>query len=206
MSETSMNSTSAAANTAPVKKTDRRVQKTKAALYDALIQLIHTQSVMEVSVSNLCKLANVNRSSFYKYYNTPSDILHERETQIFQNFYERWQKGNARSVRDAILHQLYEVQKEQEFCRLMFGPHGLPGFLENFTMNIEKQCVRNFKAQNHALSTAQAEYLFLYWSRGAQGVIEQWVKNGCLQTPEEVADMVSQVSLYGMNSYQLGQL
>lgn len=190
----------------PAKRTDRRVQKTKSALYEALIQLIHTQSVMEVSVSNLCELANVNRSSFYKYYSTPSDILREREAQIFQSFYEHWQKGNARSVHDAILQQLYEVQNEQEFCRLMFGPNGLPGFLENLTLNLQKQCVENFKTQNPALSTSQAEYLFIFWSRGAQGVVEQWVKNGCKQAPEEVADMVTQVSLYGMNSYQLGRL
>lgn len=190
----------------PTIRTDRRVQKTKSALYEALIQLLHTQNVMEVSVSNLCELANVNRSSFYKYYSTPSDILRERETQIFKNFYERWQKGNARSVRDAVLHQLYEVQKEQEFCRLMFGPNGLPGFLEKLTFGLQKQCIKNFKKQNPSLTTSQAEYLFLFWSKGGQGVIEQWVKNGCAQAPEEVADMVAQVSLYGMSSYQLGQL
>lgn len=188
------------------KKTDRRVQKTKSALYEALIHLLHTQNVMEVSVSNLCELANVNRSSFYKYYSMPADILREREAQIFENFYKRWQKGNASSVRDAILHQLYAVQKEQEFCRLMFSPNGLPGFLESLALGLQKQCVENFQKQNPDLTTSQAEYLFLFWAKGAQGVIEQWAKNGCIQSPEEVADMVSQVALYGMNSYQLGQL
>lgn len=185
------------------KKTDRRILKTKQALYEALMRLLRTQSVEEVSVSRLCEVANVNRSSFYKYYSTPSDILRERERRLYDLFRLEWLQCPNHSVQDAMLTQLCVVQKEQDFCRAMFGPHGMPGFLEHMGDVLYTQCVTYLRQMNPQLTVSQAEYLFLYCANGCRGIVERWVLSGCTLPPAQLAPLMTQLTLNGVLSFAL---
>src|SRR5690606_18338034 len=57
------------------KKPDRRIQKTRAALFDALTGLLKEKSFSEVNIKDLTDRANIARQTFYRNYNTIHDIL-----------------------------------------------------------------------------------------------------------------------------------
>ena len=59
------------------KKEDRRIQYTKRMLQDAVFELLKEKSVNEISVTELCAKANINRGSFYKYYTNIYDLLYQ---------------------------------------------------------------------------------------------------------------------------------
>ncbi len=50
------------------KKEDRRIRMTKRMLKDALIELLKKKDIYHVSIRELCEAADVNRTTFYKYY------------------------------------------------------------------------------------------------------------------------------------------
>lgn len=54
---------------------DRRIQKTKHALKSALLQLLTSQSFDAVSITELCKTANVSRITFYTHYKDKYALL-----------------------------------------------------------------------------------------------------------------------------------
>ncbi|MBQ7858574.1 MAG: TetR/AcrR family transcriptional regulator C-terminal domain-containing protein [Faecalibacterium sp.] len=182
-------------------KIDRRVVKTKQALFDALLRLLRTQNVEEVSVSRLCEVANVNRSSFYKYYNTPADILREREAELSNLLYARWTTFRPGGLKEALLHQLLELQQQKDLFRLMLGPHGLPGFMTHLADGAKAAGARRFMELNPSITIVQAEYLFLFWLKAGQGMIEQWILDGCVQPPELIAELIANAALLGMQGY-----
>ena len=53
---------------------DKRITKTKRALKSALLELLTTQAFDVISITELCKIANVSRITFYTHYkiNLPS--------------------------------------------------------------------------------------------------------------------------------------
>lgn len=53
---------------------NRRVRMTKLLLTEALISLMRKKSVSEITVKELCEKADINRSSFYRHYNTVYDV------------------------------------------------------------------------------------------------------------------------------------
>ena len=53
----------------------RRVRMTKRLLYDALIELLRTQPLEKTTVTDVCRQADVNRSTFYAYYRDVSQLL-----------------------------------------------------------------------------------------------------------------------------------
>lgn len=64
-----------------MKKTDRRVQKTKAGIRTAFLHLIQTKEYQSITITELASLANIDRKTFYLHYGSISDVLKEIENE-----------------------------------------------------------------------------------------------------------------------------
>lgn len=62
---------------------DRRIRKTKKALRNSLFHLLETKSVNQITVTELTTNADVNRSTFYLYYNDVFDMFEKTQNDIF---------------------------------------------------------------------------------------------------------------------------
>jgi AcrR family transcriptional regulator len=60
----------------PQNDLDRRVQKTRKLLQDALIELVAEQSYESVSIREILEKANVGRSTFYAHFQDKDQLLH----------------------------------------------------------------------------------------------------------------------------------
>lgn len=58
-------------------KEDLRVTKTKKLLYETLINLMEEKSFEEIKVSDICKKALINRSTFYSHYSDKYELFME---------------------------------------------------------------------------------------------------------------------------------
>jgi AcrR family transcriptional regulator len=56
---------------------DRRVLKSKRALKEALLALMHKKSFKEITITDIVQKADLNRGTFYKHYTYKEDLLHE---------------------------------------------------------------------------------------------------------------------------------
>ena len=63
---------------------DIRIKKTKSAISGAFTQLRTKNAVEKISVTELCKLAGVNKSTFYDHYRDIYDLSDKIETQIVE--------------------------------------------------------------------------------------------------------------------------
>lgn len=70
------------------KKTDRRIIKTKKAIRRAVVELLKEEgmTVEAVSVTALCRAADINRKTFYTYYYSVLDVITEIEETIVDAF------------------------------------------------------------------------------------------------------------------------
>ena len=58
-------------------KEDLRITKTRKVLFETLINLMKEKSFEEIKVSDICKEALINRSTFYSHYNDKYDLFLE---------------------------------------------------------------------------------------------------------------------------------
>ena len=58
-------------------KADRRIIKTKKAIYEALVELMQKKKLNSITVTELAAQADINRKTFYTYYSTVNDVLDE---------------------------------------------------------------------------------------------------------------------------------
>ena len=56
-------------------KEDLRIRRTKKQLYDSLLKLLETTEFNNIKVIDVCKLSNINRSTFYDHFKKKDDLL-----------------------------------------------------------------------------------------------------------------------------------
>lgn len=61
---------------------DKRVVKTKNAIFEAFKQLVQQKDMADISISELTQKANITRSTFYMYYDTVGDVRADIENEI----------------------------------------------------------------------------------------------------------------------------
>ena len=67
-------------------KHDRRILKTKRAIYEALVELMQKKKLNSITVTELAAAANINRKTFYTYYSTVNDVLDEVINELISSF------------------------------------------------------------------------------------------------------------------------
>ena len=70
-------------------KRDRRVSKTKKAIYQAFLQLLNDKGYDATTVQDIIDLADVGRSTFYCHYESKELLLDELCRYLFHHLFER---------------------------------------------------------------------------------------------------------------------
>ncbi|MCD8335670.1 MAG: TetR/AcrR family transcriptional regulator [Lachnospiraceae bacterium] len=58
---------------------NQRIRISKSMLKSGMIQLLKEKSLSQITVYELCKVSQINRTTFYKYYGSPEELLNEIE-------------------------------------------------------------------------------------------------------------------------------
>ena len=85
----------------PEKREDRRTQYSKRVIREALYELMQEKPLNKITVTEICALADVNRSTFYAYY---TDIFNLHES-IIKEFYTVQKLDRVISTIDGLHHK-----------------------------------------------------------------------------------------------------
>lgn len=70
------------------RKTDRRTVYTRRTIREAFISLLRVMPLERISVAELCRIAEINRSTFYLHYASEVSVFKELEDEVFAQFKE----------------------------------------------------------------------------------------------------------------------
>ena len=70
------------------KKPDRRIAKTKRAIYSAFAELMSERDINDITIRDIVDIADINRKTFYNYYSGIYALLDEIENSIVRTFEE----------------------------------------------------------------------------------------------------------------------
>ena len=91
---------------------DRRTRLTKRLIAESLIELIKTKPVDQISVSELCRQADINRATFYRYYTMPKDIFFDIQNDLRLQYQTVLNGKDGRL--DRLTAAIHEVRKNRE--------------------------------------------------------------------------------------------
>ena len=164
------------------KKNNRRKRASMRKIEQVLVELLQTKELNQISVSDICKKAGLNRSTFYANYSDIyglADAIREKlETQVAELYKEEITRG-VNSNNYLVLFQ--HIAENQIIYRTYFKlgydeKHKILGYDHNL-------------AEKH-LDNRFIEYHMEFFKSGLTRIIKLWLQNGCRETPEEMFEIV----------------
>jgi AcrR family transcriptional regulator len=182
--------------------TDPRQERTRAALRDALIDLLTQKDFDAISVSALCREAGIARPTFYLHAKEKADILRDHVEHFLSAheaaFAAATQGRRGIEARDALapvfVEMLITIEREARLFRLVFG--GRAG-LELHERLLEHQRRLNrlyFATQDHRdLSPVELDLIASFCAGGVMHLVGQWLQPGTQLPVARVAQLVGQL-------------
>ena len=163
-------------------KDNRRKRASRQKIEQAAMELLRTKELDQISVSELCKRAGLNRSTFYANYVDIyglADALRENlEAQVAELYHEEITQGyNSHNYLALFRH----IRQNQILYRTYFKlgydeQHQVPAYDRDLA--------------KRQLNDRFIEYHIEFFRAGLTRIIKLWLRNGCRQTPEEMFEIL----------------
>ena len=173
------------------KKEDRRIAMTRRMLKDALISMLKEKDIYHISIRELCEKADVNRTTFYKYYGSQFDLLADMEKDIL-DFISNTLIHNETDPVKAIFSACRYMEENLEFIRLIINNNVDPSFAHKlFSMeSIRESALKRYKGLR---SESELEYIYNFLTYGAFRMFCVWLNRDDREPAEDFTQLVSQI-------------
>ncbi len=168
-------------------ESNQRVAVTKRMVKEGLMRLLRKKSLEKINITELCQEAGINRTTFYRYYVLPRDVLTEMQNEFFEETFECFQKPLTANDIERLFVCLSE---HSELAKLFFQYNS-----DTDWMNIFTRFYTNFPGAKMTkafqnLDENNAKLLSAYLSGGAYFLARQWIMEEVPMPPKDVAAIV----------------
>ena len=162
-----------------MKVQDGRVIKTKKTLHQSLVHLLQQKSLAEITVTELCKGANITRRTFYLHYESVPHIFEEQikklladlEDSFLKTAKNRRLKKEGKTNPDIIL-LFQHVYDNKHLYKLIFSSKSNFSYYKIFLEKI-KTLIRTSIQSTHLLKDVN-EFELSYQANAILGLIIEW--------------------------------
>lgn len=164
-------------------KNNKRRRESQEKIEKAFIELLQTRDIKEITVSDIIKLTDLNRSTFYANYIDIYDLADKTRKILedeFSNIFADYDYFNERS---GALRMFIHIKENQLFYKTYFK---LCYKEEHLVSIYDKK-----RAQMEHFDT-NLKYHIEFFRNGLNAIIKLWLAGGCKESPEEMAEVLQQ--------------
>jgi len=163
-------------------KDDKRMKTSAELLVAALQKCLVTTKMSELTVSDLSNAANVSRSTFYRLFDTPVDVLMYACDTMAGKIVEDYMAADIKDQEEFVLFSLRYWHKHYEILEAMFNC----GRLDLVHHAIEMHSSKLIPEIDNVFTPTEQEYLRIAAAGAFSGMLKAWIRNGKRETPEEM--------------------
>jgi AcrR family transcriptional regulator len=190
----------------PVNVMDRRVQKTRKLLQDALVDLVSEKDIESVTIQEILDRANVGRSTFYTHFQDKQELLHscfEGLGKILEDHGSRPMESDTNqgdSPNDEFILNVFGfVGRNHRLFKALLGRQGIAIFnhpIYDFLFAYMQKHIDQLKARRNG-NSLQTEMVSHYFTSSFIGVLRWWVEQDMPCTAEEMGKSFTRLSATG---------
>jgi len=167
---------------------NQRIRLSKSLLKNALLELLRTKPIGKISVYELCTQAQINRTTFYKYYGSPYDLLNDIENDLFLVLSEHLSTVVIPDSR-ALCRVLEVLLADREKIITIINAVSDKEFAEKlFSLPIINALLSSVIFEQY--KGTQGEYVYLFFCHGGYAIIKKWLNDGCEEDVDTIAALI----------------
>jgi AcrR family transcriptional regulator len=188
-----------------VKKNDRRVDRTRHALKEALYELLKEKSYEEVTVEEITERANLGRTTFYLHYKDKEELLLEDFVELVDHLVDRmmdipllqWIEGQLVAEQSAnrpraIYLVFQHAEAHADLYRIVLRGQGMNQVTEKLRQIIiqaftDLSAARLTQKNLDISSDIPLDVIAYYFAGSLMGLVTWWLDNNMPYPPEQMA-------------------
>ena len=184
------------------KKENRRVRYTRLALRESLLAQLEKAPLNKITVTRVCEMADVNRSTFYLYYKDVYDLMEQIENELYEDLMHLIGDNHAVLPGPDLLRRIYEViYINRDLARVVFGKFGDKEFMKKVSNIYRDQALDDWKKVLGTTDEATLDYLYTFITYTNIGVVERWILTDFQETPEQLARLTNRLLSFGASAF-----
>lgn len=156
--------------------TDRRKKKTRAAIENALLELMQEKPVEDISICELAETADINRKTFYNNYASIEEVLEginrKISLHIFNALPEKITINNEIEIYNLIIDFSKAIEPHKAILRQMAKISNNVSFIQYFRDQILPYVEHNLTSYH--VDTAVIPYINNYLVNGLSSIFFEW--------------------------------
>ena len=178
------------------KTRDIRVIRTQTALLEALEEILKTKKLSNVTITELCSVASINRNTFYYHYNNIFDFLDEHK-QIVLNDLDEIPDVSSTHNKDNLTEIIRCISHHPHFINIIISPNCDIDFSSQIFETASKK-TSVFLTDNGKKQSSRYKMLVSFCNAGSNAVMIDWVANGMREKPEEISTLIWDAAKLGI--------
>lgn len=183
---------------------DRRVRKSQQAIKEALITLINKDGLDNITVSDLCKEADINRSTFYLHFKNMDELIEAIEEELANHITHSISHlktndliSNPEVLNDLFVFLLSSIQEESELILAFMDRRvaastrvTIEQVIENIILERMEEVAYGKPIQK--LNPVSPTYIAVLFSSLFTSICTEWLVNGLQESPEVLAKFINE--------------
>ena len=162
-------------------KNNKRRRKSQEKIERAFIELLQTRQIKDITVSDLIKMTELNRSTFYANYIDIFDLADKTREKLeneFSNLFSDYDYFNDRSGAEKMFEHIKENQIfYKTYFKLCYDDKHLISIYDSK------------RAEKEGIET-NIKYHIEFFRNGLNAIIKLWLADGCQESPCEMAEVL----------------
>lgn len=182
-------------------KSESKYFNTAVRMDKAFLDLLAEKDFEYITVKDICKKAEVNRSTFYLHYETIADLLDESVEYMSNGFLKYFCENDISSkIKNSPLDELMFIKPDYIIPYLSYIKDNKKLFktavLHSDTLRLDKNYKKLFEyvfspiLMRFDVPENERHYTMTFYINGIIALIMEWLKNDCRENIEDIADII----------------
>ena len=184
-------------------KTDRRVKYTQMVLRQALLELMADRPIDRITVTDVCRRADVNRGTFYAHYGAPYELLEQIQDDLDASIKATLatKLADSSNLIDVLTQILTCISEQRALCTVLFSEYGDATFLKQIMYNAHDLCLDEWKAKLRHADVAVLDRFYAYTANGIAAVVQDWLREDMPEEPRQLARFIGRAINHGLSAF-----
>ncbi|MEG0593160.1 MAG: TetR/AcrR family transcriptional regulator C-terminal domain-containing protein, partial [Coprobacillus sp.] len=161
---------------------NKRRRDSQKKIEHAFIELIQDNEVHELTVTDICTKAQINRSTFYANYLDIYDLVDKIKDKMINDFEELYHDELTEDYNSNDFSKLFQHIKDNQLFYKAY-------FKLNFDIDFKTTKYDTHLASKY-YNNQYVEYHMDFFKGGITSIIKLWLKNNCDISPDELFNII----------------
>ena len=162
-------------------KNNKRRQASKESIEKAFLQLLQTKEISQITVSDLCKKTELNRSTFYANYLDIYDLADKIRDKLEAEVNALYENDLFYNCGNDYLKLFQHINENQIF------------YITYFKLGYDRKHIvdlGSISKQQTGFPSDNLDYHIEFHKAGLNAIIKKWLASGCDKSPEVMVKII----------------